>query len=87
MRGEAQTYTLPHMSATPKSRPVTARQTMALALLRVRLGSQLPRKFHGYLQFLGHGLQPPPVAVPWLARLETVSPGVTAQYQAILRQP
>lgn len=59
-------------------------QIAQLSLLKVRLGSTVPSGMHGYLDLLTKSEQPQPVAAEWLARLETVSPGVTAEFWSIV---
>jgi hypothetical protein len=68
------------MKTTPKT--MTDKQTAALGLLSMSL--TVPKGFHGYLEMLTKQEQPQPVAAEWLARLETVAPGVTEKYWEIV---
>lgn len=63
---------------------MTPKQQAELGLLSMSYNP--PSGFHGYLELLTKSTQPQPVAAEWLARLETVAPGITGKYWNIVNQ-
>ena len=61
-------------------------QTQIAKLSLLSMSYEIPRGFHGYLEMLTKSEQPQPVAADWLARLETVAPGITAKYWDIVNE-
>ena len=61
---------------------ITSAQIAKLSLLAMSLN--IPRGYHGYLEMLTKTEQPQPVTSNWLARLETVSPGISEKYWEIV---
>ncbi len=66
------------------SKTITVEQQAKLALLKMTLGSTIPRNMFGYLDMFDGNRQPVAVASQWLAQLEKVAPGITEKYWKIV---
>ena len=73
---------LNQLRGNDEMKTMTDLQRAKLGLLSMSLN--VPAGFHGYLDLLTKQEQPQPVASAWLARLETVVPGVTKKYWNIV---